>query len=175
MPHCTAKNIEFGRLGRKYIEANFKGGNISSDGGALLLRQMDRQLGLSEAAAAALRDPRNPLQVVHSLRNLVAQRIYGLCCGYEDLNDHNQLRHDPLLQTAVGTDQELASSPTFSRMETRITRQELWALNNVLVEQFIASHPKPPKQLVLDVDASDVPLHGNQELKQFHGYYNHYC
>lgn len=175
MPYCTAHSIHFGRIGRQHIEANFKGGSISSDGGVLLLRQLDKHLGLSAAVAGALHDPRNPKQTTHSMRSLIAQRLYGLCCGYEDLNDHNQLRHDPLLQTAVGSSQKLASSPTFSRMETRITRQELWALNAVLVDQFIASYPQPPKELVLDVDASDVPLHGNQELKQFHGYYDHYC
>lgn len=175
MPHCTANFLQFGRINRQHIEANFKGGSISSDGGVLLLRKLDKFLGLSDAAASALHDPRNPKQTTHSMRNLVAQRLYGLCSGYEDLNDHNQLRHDPLFQTAVGSNRELASSPTFSRMETRVTREELWALNAVLVDQFVASHKAPPKELVLDVDASDIPLHGNQELKQFHGYYDTYC
>jgi len=165
----------FGRLGRRVIEANFRGGTISSDGGVLLLRQMDRRLGLSTSVAAALRDPRMPERIRHEQRDLVAQRLYGLCCGYEDLNDHDRLRHDPLMQTAVGKAEELASSPTFSRLETRVTRSELIALNRVLVEQFIASHRKAPAELVLDVDASDVPLHGEQELSQFHGYYDHYC
>jgi hypothetical protein len=109
------------------------------------------------------------------LRDLIAQRLYGLCCGYEDLNDHDRLRHDPLMQTAVGKDAELASSPTLSRLETRATRRDAIALNRVLVEQFIASHRSAPAELVLDVDASDVPLHGEQELNQFHGYYDHYC
>lgn len=175
MPKCTADSMEFGRLGRRVIEANFQGGAISSDGGVLLLRQMDRRIGLSDSVAAALNDPRSPERIRHELRDLVAQRLYGLCCGYEDLNDHDRLRHDPLMQTAVGKVDELASSPTFSRLETRATRAEVMALNGVLVDQFIAGHKKAPAELVLDIDASDVPLHGDQELSQFHGYYDHYC
>jgi hypothetical protein len=175
MPKCTADQIGFGRLGRRIIEANFQGGAISSDGGVMLLRQMDNRIGLSSSVAAALHDPRAPDRIRHGLRDLIAQRLYGLCCGYEDLNDHDRLRHDPLMQTAVGRDDALASSPTLSRLETRATRRDAIALNRVLVEQFIASHRPAPAELVLDVDASDVPLHGEQELTQFHGYYDHYC
>jgi hypothetical protein len=109
------------------------------------------------------------------MRDLVAQRRYGLCCGDEDLNDHDRLRHDPLLQTAVGKMDALASSPTFSRLENRATRADLLGLNRVLVQQFIASHRTAPAELILDMDASDVPLHGAQELSEFHGYYDHYC
>jgi hypothetical protein len=175
MPKCTADQIEFGRLGRRIIEANFQGGAISSDGGVMLLRQVDRRISLSSTVASALQDPRHPERIQHTLRDLIAQRLYGLCCGYEDLNDHDRLRHDPLMQIAVGRDDALASSPTLSRLETRATRRDAIALNRVLVEQFIASHRTAPAELVLDVDASDVPLHGNQELTQFHGYYDHYC
>lgn len=175
MPNCTAEEISFGRLGRRQIEANFEGGAISSDGGVMLLRQVDRKLGLTKAAASALHDPRDPGRIKHTLRDLVAQRLYGLCCGYEDLNDHDRLRHDTLIQTAVGKTTELASSPTFSRLETGVTRADCIALNRVLVDQFVASHPTPPEELVLDFDASDVPLHGDQELGEFHGYYDHYC
>jgi len=127
----------FGRVGRREIEANFGGGALSSDGGVLLVRQVDRKIGLSAVVIAALSDPRAPERITHSLRNLVAQRLYGLCCGYEDLNDHDVLRHDPLMQTAVGKVEDLASSPTFSRLETRVTRADVIALNRVLVEQFI--------------------------------------
>lgn len=141
----------------------------------MLLRQVDRRIGLSEAVAAALHDPRDPDRISHTMRELVAQRLYGLCSGYEDLNDHDRLRHDPLLQTAVGKATELASSPTLSRLETRVIRADIVALSRVLVEQFIAAHPKPPEELILDIDASDVPLHGNQELAEFHGYYGSYC
>lgn len=175
MPKCTAEQMSFGRLGRRVIEADFSGGSISSDGGLMLLQQVDRKLGLSHAAARVLHDDRDPTRVTHDMRALVAQRLYGLCCGYEDLNDHDSLRRDPLAQTAVGVVRELASSPTFSRLETGATRADCVALNRVLVEQFIASFEDAPTELVLDVDASDVPLHGDQELKQFHGYYDRYC
>lgn len=175
MPDCTGQQMLFGRIGRCEIEANFEGGALSSDGGLMLVRQVDRRIGLSRAVAEALHDPRNPERITHDLRDLVAQRLYGLCCGYEDLNDHGQLRQDPLMQTAVGTTVELASSPTLSRLETRATRSDIVALNRVLVEQFIASHRCVPKELILDVDASDIPLHGDQEKAEFHAYYDHYC
>jgi hypothetical protein len=175
MSNCTGQQMMFGRLGRCEIEANFEGGALSSDGGLMLLRQADRRLGLSKAVAEALHDPRNPERITHELRDLVAQRLYGLCCGYEDLNDHGQLRQDPLMQTAVGRTVELASSPTLSRLETRATRRDIVALNRVLVEQFIASHRIAPKELILDVDASDIPLYGEQEKGGFHAYYDHYC
>jgi hypothetical protein len=126
-------------------------------------------------AAAAIPDARDPERIRHGLRDLLAQRLYGLCCGYEDLNDHKTLRGDVLMQTAVGRDQVLASAPTFSRLENRATRAQAWALHGVLIEQFIASHEEAPEELVLDIDASDVPLHGNQELAQFHAYYDHHC
>ena len=175
MPKCTQAKIDFGRLGRRVIEANFSGGDLSSDGGLLLLRQVDRHLGLSRAAAAAIPDPRDPERIRHGLRDLLAQRLYGLCCGYEDLNDHKALRGDVLMQTAVGRTELLASAPTFSRLENRASRAQAWALHEVLVAQFIASHKQAPAELVLDIDASDVPLHGNQELSQFHAYYDHHC
>lgn len=141
----------------------------------MLLQQLDRRIGLSSAVAAALHDPRNPDLITHSLRDLVAQRLYGLCCGYEDLNDHAALRSDPLMQTAVGTDEELGSSPTLCRLENRATRADMLGLNRVLVEQFMMAQAGPPQELVLDVDASDIPLHGDQEQSEFHGYYDHYC
>lgn len=175
MPKCAADELDFGRLGRRVIDANFEGGAPSSDGGLMLVRQVDRRIGLAAAVADALHDPGDPDRITHALRNLVAQRLYGLVCGYEDLNDHARLRSDPLMQTAVGKDTELGSSPTLSRLETRATRADIVALNRVLVEQFIASHAAPPSELVLDVDASDIPLHGDQEQRQFHAYYDHYC
>lgn len=175
MPKCTQARIEFGRFGRRVIEADFSGGELSSDGGLLLLRQVDGLLGLSHAAAAAIPDPRDPDRIRHGLRELLAQRLYGLCCGYEDLNDHKALRDDVLMQTAVGRDEALASAPTFSRLENRATRAQAWALHEVLAQQFIASHKTAPEELVLDIDASDVPLHGQQELSQFHAYYDHHC
>ncbi len=175
MPKCTQRQLDFGRVGRRIIQADFSGGDLSSDGGLLLLRQVDRRIGLTRAAAAALPDARDPERIEHTLRDLLAQRVYGLCCGYEDLNDHGVLRDDLLMQTAVGRDHPLASAPTFSRLENRATRAQAWALHEVLVAQFIASQATVPAELVLDVDASDVPLHGQQELAQFHGYYDHHC
>lgn len=175
MPKCTADRIDFGRLGRRVIEANFDGGDISADGGLLLLRQADERIGLTRAVAAVLEDARDPERITHPLRDLVAQRVYALCAGYEDLNDHDRLRQDLLLRTAVGRVDELASAPTLCRLENRATRAQVVALNRVLVEQFIAQHHTAPRELILDVDASDVPLHGDQEQTQFHGYYDHYC
>jgi hypothetical protein len=175
MPKCTKDRIEFGRFGRRVIEADFSGGDLSSDGALLLLRQVDQHLGLSRMAAAAIPDPRDPERIRHGLRDLLAQRVYALCCGYEDLNDHKALRSDVLMQTAVGRDEALASAPTFSRLENRASRTQAWALHEVLVAQFIASQKVAPAELVLDIDASDVPLHGNQELSQFHAYYDHHC
>jgi hypothetical protein len=162
MPRCTDAKIDFGRFGRRVIEADFSGGDLSSDGGMLLLRQVDEHLGLSRAAAAAIPDPRDPERITHPLRDLLAQRLYGLCCGYEDLNDPKALRGDVRMQTAVGRDEALGSAPTFSRLENRATRAQAWALHEVQAAQFIASHDKPPAELVLDIDASDVPLHGRR-------------
>ena len=170
MPNRTTEQLNFGRLGRRHLQANFQGGDLSSDGGLMLLRQIDARTGLSRLAAKALTDRRAGGRIRHRLRDLIAQRLYGLCCGYEDLNDHDTLRSDLLMQTAVGRDQALASSPTLSRLETGASRADAWALHQVLVEHFIASFASPPEELILDVDASDIPLHGEQELKQFHAY-----
>jgi hypothetical protein len=175
MPKCTADQMEFGRIGRQIIEGNFEGGALSSDGGLMLLRQVDQRISLSKAVAGVLHDPRNPDRIVHGIRDLVAQRLYALCCGYEDLNDHTALRNDPLMQTAVGKAQELGSSPTLCRLEQRATRSDIIALNRVLLDQFIASQGGCPGELVLDIDASDIPLHGEQEQTEFHAYYDHYC
>jgi len=175
MPDRTAQRIEFGRVGRRVVEANFDGGDLSSDGGLMLLRRVDERIGLTRSVAAVFSDARDPAKITHRLRDLIAQRLYGLCCGYEDLNDHDTLRADLLMQTAVGRAEPLASSPTLCRLETRATRAQAAALHGVLIEQFIASHKTAPAELVLDVDASDVPLHGRQELAEFHAYYDQHC
>jgi hypothetical protein len=157
------------------VEADFSGGDLSSEGGMMLVRQVDERIGLTRSAAKVLSDARDPRRIRHTMRDLIAQRVYALCCGHEDLNDHDRLRHDVLIQSAVGRAEPLASAPTLCRLENRATRAQAWALHEVLMEQFIASHKKAPLQLVLDIDASDIPLHGNQEHRQFHGYYDHHC
>src|SRR5947209_6668173 len=111
MPNCTQPELTFPSFDRRKIEANFGGGDVSSDGGVLLLREADRRLGLVAALDTVLHDPRDPLYTVHRQIDLLRQRIYGLALGYEDLNDHNTLRRDLALQTALGRDTELASSP----------------------------------------------------------------
>ena len=175
MPDRTAQRIEFGRVGRRVVEANFDGGDLSSDGGLMLLRRVDERIGLTRSVAAVFGDAREPAKIIHRLRDLIAQRLYGLCCGYEDLNDHDSLRADLLMQTAVGRAEALASSPTLCRLEGRATRAQAVALHGVLVAQFIASQPTAPAELVRDVDASDVPLHGRQERAEFHAYYDQHC
>ena len=126
MTDCNAKPIEFSSLKRKKIQADFAGGKLTSDGGAVLLREVDRSLGLIEAINACIPDPRNQDLIVHKQRTLLAQRIFGIDLGYEDLNDHQTLREDPVFQTITerGIDQEqsLASPPTLCRLENRITR-----------------------------------------------------
>jgi len=158
MPKCTDGTVEFGRVGRRVVEAAFDGGDIVSDGGVLLLRRVDERLGLTRAAALALGDERRAASVQHDLRSLLAQRIYGLCLGWSDVCDHNALRNDLVMQTAVGRAEPLGSAPTLSRLETAAKPAHAAALQEVLMQQFIASHDKAPKELVLDVDATHVPL-----------------
>ena len=175
MTKCYQKSFQFPRVNRRVVEANFEGGDITSDGGVLLLRQADRLLGLSEAIAAALPDPRRQASCDHDVPALLRQRLYAIALGYEDLNDHDGLRRDVALQTAVERDQVLASSPTLSRFENRADRETAWRLHEVLVNQFITSFKRPPKKLILDFDATDDPVHGEQDGRFFHGYYQHYC
>lgn len=175
MPKCTDGVVGFGRVGRRIVEAAFDGGDIVSDGGSLLLRQVDEHIGLTRMAAAAFGDTRRKASVKHDMRSLLAQRVYGLCCGWEDVTDHNVLRHDLAVQTAVGREQELASAPTLSRLENSATMAHAVALNRVLLEQFIASRTLRPDELVLDIDATHVPLHGEQEGAHFHAHYDNYC
>jgi len=175
MPKCTDETVAFGRVGRRRVEAAFDGGDIVSDGGVLLLRRVDERIGLTRAAARVFADKRRAASVEHSVRDMLAQRVYALCCGWEDVCDHNVLRRDLALQTAVGRADDLASGPTLSRLETSATAEHASALNAVLVDSFIASHAKAPKELVLDIDATHMPLHGAQERSHFHRYYDNYC
>lgn len=175
MTECNQTSFEFPVCKRRRVEARFEGGDITSDGGVLLLQQADRRLGLSRAVAQAIDDPRRRASCQHDLVSLVRQRLFGLALGYEDLIDHQALRHDLAIQTAVGQDATLASASTLCRWENRADRATAWRLHQVLVEQFIASYARPPKRLILDFDATDDPVHGQQEGRFFHGYYDHYC
>jgi hypothetical protein len=175
MPDCTLKQLEFEPFKRRRVEAKFDGGEVSSDGGVLLIRKLERRLGLIEAVARALADPRDPGRITHSLGSLLRQRVFGLIQGYEDLNDHARLRADVLMQTACERDSELASAPTLCRLENRATRAAAWQIHQVILEKFIASFKRAPEELVLDFDATDDPLHGRQEGRFFHGYHDSYC
>jgi hypothetical protein len=147
---------------------------VSSDGGLLLVREADRRLGLIRSIARRLDDGRQEGKVRHSMATMLRQRVMGLCAGWEDLNDAEQLRDDTVHQLAAGSD-TLASAPTLCRFENRQSRQTALAVNQELVEQFIASKKKVPPVLILDFDATDTPVHGQQEGRFFHGYYNAYC
>ena len=178
-PKCTEEIevgvLDFGKLGRRVVEGRFDGGSMSSDGGVLLLGEVDRKLGLMDAAARCIADPRSPLLIKHGVRDMLRQRVYGLALGWEDLNDHDALRRDVAVQTAVGVDRAIASAPTLCRLEKWADRATAWRLHEVLVDQFIASFDSAPEELVLDFDATDNPLHGQQEERFFHGYYDSYC
>ena len=169
MTDCTAKRIEFSKLGRRRLETEFSGGEVSSDGGLVLLREVDRRLKLSERVAAVLDDPRDPDRITHPLVDLLRQRVYAIVHGYEDLNDHAQLRDDALLQSVLERQDVLGSAPTLCRLENRASRAAAWALHRELIETFIASFQAPPAELVLDFDATDDPWHGKQEGCFFHG------
>ena len=175
MPNCTQARFDFPPLKRRRIEAGFNGGDITSDGGVLLLRQVDQRLGLSAAVAGVLEDPRRQASCQHDGLSLVRQRLYALALGYEDLNDHQSLRTDVAIQTAVDRESVLASSATLCRWENRADREAAWKLHEILVDQFIASFKRAPKKLILDFDATDDVVHGKQEGRFFHGYYDHYC
>ncbi len=175
MTDCSRELFDFPTCRRRRVEADFGGGEVSSDGGALLIRQADRRIGLLAAVAKAIDDPRVRGRCAHSQLSLLRQRVYGICLGYEDLNDHATLRGDAVLQTSVERDRILGSSATLCRLENRMDRAAAWAIHRVLIEQFIASHEQAPEELVLDFDATDDPVHGNQEGRFFHGYYDTYC
>lgn len=175
MTKCTQYSLGFQSLKRHKVEAEFSGGDITSDGGVLLLREMDRRLGLLESVSRVLQDSRGHSKVVHTQLSLLQQRVYGLCLGYEDLNDHQALRNDPAIQTAVNRFSPLASQSTLCRLENRADRDALFAVHEVMVQQFIASFRKAPRKLILDFDATDDRVHGMQEGRFFHGYYDHYC
>ena len=179
MTQCV-EQLHLGILHGKRLTGGFDGGDISSDGGFVLLAAADARLGLTRQLAACLTDPRDPRKVRHPLHELLAQRVYQIAAGYEDCNDADDLRHDPVLKTVVGrlpqTGPALASQPTLSRFENRVPRRELWTMAQVLVEQFVVRHAdRRPKYLVLDFDATDDPTHGQQQFAEFHGFYDTHC
>jgi hypothetical protein len=171
------------------VVAQFDRQQMTSDGGAVLVRQTDRQIGLVKRVAACFTDGRDPQRIAHRLEEMLCQRIYGLALGYEDLNDHEQLRHDPLLAMLAGKReirQPLAGKSTLNRLEltpSNSPQEERYhkitysaeALDALLVDIFLEAHGQPPEQIVLDLDATDTPLHGEQEARFFHGYDQHYC
>ena len=175
MTECTTTTDLFPACKSRKIEVDFEGGDITSDAGSLLLRQVDRRLGLTRDLNKRLHDPRSKGRCRHSQLSMYRQRIYGLILGYEDLNDHDSLRDDLAFQTAVESDKALASSPTLCRLENRADRESARQIASLMVETFIQSFKTPPKRLVLDFDATDDPVHGQQDGRFFHGYYDHYC
>src|ERR1700683_1328562 len=186
MTECNQSSFGFEGSGRREIVARFDGGTISSDGGALLLRQTDKRLNLMARLAQCFLDGRNQALVEHSIGESLSQRSYGLALGYEDLNDHEQLRTDPVFGMLAGKEElaePLAGKSTLNRMELgtgvndRYKKITFWkeAVDELLVKVFIESHEKAPAEIVLDMDTTDLPLHGKQEGRFFHGYYDNYC
>jgi hypothetical protein len=185
MTECNQSSFGFEAAGRREIVARFDGGTISTDGGAFLLRQTDKRLNLLPRLAECFLDGRNQNLVEHSMAEMLSQRIYGLALGYEDINDHEQLRRDPVFGILAGRDElePLAGKSTLNRMELgagtpdRYKKITFWkeAVDELLVKVFIEAHQSVPAQIVLDVDTTDLPLHGKQEGRFFHGYYDHYC
>lgn len=169
------EKLTFSPLSRRQIEADFSGGHITSDAGLLLLREVDKQHRLTQRLASVLNDSRNPVLVRHKLETMARQRVFGVAAGYEDLNDHEALRFDQALQTAVGKERDLAGKSTLCRMEQQVTRQSVVKAHELLWQHFIEQHETPPKEIVLDFDGTDIPVHGDQPGKFFNAYYDHHC
>lgn len=189
MTQCNQPEFRFEGPGRREIVARFDGGTISSDGGAVVLADVERKTGIVRRFADCFRDHRDPSRVEHSVRELVMQRVLGLCLGYEDLSDHDALRSDPLLATLAGKSDprsHLAGKSTLSRLElstpdaASADRYKRLALDTrtvdrLFVSTFVESFAVAPERIVIDLDATDFPIHGQQEGRFFHGYYDHYC
>jgi hypothetical protein len=185
MTECSQETFSFAPHFSRRVEARFTAGQVSSDSGALLLRQVDRKINLLGRLASCFSDGRSPLLVTHQLSEMLAQRVYGLALGYEDLNDHEQLRSDPLLGVLSGKrklEEPLAGKSTLNRLELvgrtgRYHKVGYWpeAIDRLLTGLYIESHAAMPEQIVLDLDATDIPLYGHQPERFFHGYYESYC
>jgi hypothetical protein len=182
--------MRFARLDRRDLVADFGGGAITSDAGALLLGATDKAINLVDRFAACFRDGRTAGRVVHDVRTLVGQRVFGIALGYEDLNDHDDLRRDPVLGPVLGRLEArrarcapLAGKSTLNRLEHapvdgdryRKIAHDPEAIEHLFVDLFLDAHAKPPARITLDLDATDDPIHGRQEGRFFHGYYDGYC
>jgi Transposase DDE domain group 1 len=176
---CTGQQVLFS-IGKKRVTTVFDGGNLTSDSGALLLNRVDERLGLSRRLTEVLSDPRQEAKVLHPLRDLLRQRLFQIALGYEDVNDANSLRFDPAFQAALdrvpGPGEVLASQPTLSRLEERISRRELMAVCDLLLDFFVKRLKTMGRaargKIILDFDSTDDPTHGSQQLTMFHGYYD---
>jgi hypothetical protein len=188
MTECTQESFEFAAHFSRRVMAEFSADQLTTDGGSPLLRQVDRRIRLLRRFADCFLDRRDPSRIEHSVPEMVSQRVYGLALGYEDLNDHEQLRHDPLLGLLAGKrelDSPLAGKSTLNRLELSRTDQASTRyhkvsyssekIDHLLVDLFLESHTSRPRRIVLDLDSTDIPLHGHQERRFFHGYYNSYC
>jgi len=185
MTECSQEVFQFASHFSRRVEAGFTACQVSSDGGSLLLRQVERKLGLIDRLAACFTDQRRPDRVEHRMSEMLAQRIFGLALGYEDLNDHDELRHDPLMAVLSGKralDAPLAGKSTLNRLELpggakryhKIDYQPE-KIDVLLCDLFLESRAAPPEEVVLDLDATDIPLYGHQPERFFHGYYDCYC
>jgi hypothetical protein len=185
---CIQFRFEFAGVGSRAVVAQFDGGRITSDGGGLLLREVDRRIGLLNRLADCFGDGRDAGRVQHGVREMLAQRIYGLALGYEDLNDHEQLRTDPMMSVLVDkadVERPLAGKSTLNRLElgSEAGRVDAYkkihynaeSIDELLVSLFVEGHEEAPQEIVIDLDATDLPVHGHQERRFFHGFYNHYC
>ncbi len=164
---------------KKPLEVKFSRLDLSSDTGLLLVRQAEEQIKICAGLAYCLADKREPGKVKHSLSQLISQRVYQIAAGYEDTNDSNYLRHDPIFKIAcdkvpIPGEELLASQPTMSRWENQVTKKEIKAIRSFFLDQFIESYSEQPKELLLDIDGWDALTHGHQQLSLFHGYYGHY-
>lgn len=173
------KPLEASAVGQKPVYVDFSGGALSSDAGLLLLKEVDNQIGLTKAAAAVLSDARDPRYTAHSTQELLRQCVYQIAAGYEDGNDSNALRFEPIIKMAAGrlplSGAALASQPTVSRFQNRPSRTQLYRMATCIVEQFIASYDEDPEIIVLDFDDTDSQTYGDQQLALFNAYYNSYC
>jgi Transposase DDE domain group 1 len=181
--NSTPEQLRFASIPAHTIRADFEGGGLSSDFGPMLLRGVDRQIGLTERIRAAMIDKRHPSYITHELHDLLKQRVYQIGCGYEDGNDCQTLRNDPLFRLGVGhkpfdSDEyegALASGPTISRLEHAVTAWDIYRISKALVDQFIAGYATPPEALVLDIDHSEDAVHGQQPLAFYNHHYQSTC